>query len=953
MIAENIPHSPVQSAVQDEVPSKGPTTSVGGIRMMWLLAGLFSAAFALIGITVYVASLRQDRLQRAFEESIVKVAVSSLERRLGDSVLDYAHWDDAVQNLVLAFDKNWAARNIGPTLQTTFDYDLSLVIDGQNRALYGQLHGVEDRGAAGRALMPGLDELALRARRSMAGSAEPVRAVVTGSAGVFAFAASPILPETGSSLALPAGPASVLLFARELDAAFLADLAYDYGLSRLNIGTMEEPAGVPEVTLLGPNREPVARIHWSQRRPGRDQLTWIIPALLGALLTVGTFTILALRDLRQAQVIARSEGRWRESEIRFRSLVENLRGIIFCRGIAGHSEHGYDQNGAQLFGADTASIAGIIDEYGRARIAHWYEAIDPIDRPAYLAAEEARKVNGTSYALEYRIIHPNTGELRWMREVAWVVDDADDGRRYFDSFITDVTDQRRQAGAIAALANEAQRADRAKSEFLTAMSHEIRTPLTGVLGMADLLAAADLPSRERSYVDAIRASGRHLLSVINDVLDFSRIEAGRLEIDHVAFELTAMIEQVRSVLAALAAERCLQLSFNLDSGCPPILRGDPTRINQILLNLVGNALKFTIEGSVEVRVRVTHPIGDAVNLRIDVQDTGIGIPADKLGDLFEPFVQAERSTNRRFGGSGLGLVICKRLVEAMGGAIGVESEFGQGSHFWFELPLEVGDALATAKVAVPDLVVRPLRVLVAEDVALNRELLGEMLGRQQHNVEFAENGAEAVHRAAAAPFDSVLMDAKMPVMDGIEATRRIRALPGPASKLPIIGLTANVMHAERTRYLAAGMDVVLNKPVAWPELFATIGRLTSGSAGAEQVISSQPPRSITPLLDDNVLAGLANWMQSHDLARFLNSALIQAESAQRELVGLDAHAKETKVIAHRLRGTAASFGFARIASCAGSIDACTADGPDMTSLVSGLTDAIAATRAALEERGGC
>ncbi len=379
-------------------------------------------------------------------------------------------------------------------------------------------------------------------------------------------------------------------------------------------------------------------------------------------------------------------------------------------------------------------------------------------------------------------------------------------------------EERRRAEAVASAAA------RAKAEFLAAMSHEIRTPMTSVIGMADLLAAAALPEKEASYVQAIRTSGRHLLSIIDDVLDFSRIEAGRLELERIDFTIAQLLEEVRSLMTPQATEHGLKLTCEVADDLPPVVKGDPMRLKQMILNLVGNALKFTHEGGVVIRVG-SHPDGEGrlARFRFEVQDSGIGIPADRQAELFQAFMQADRSTARRYGGSGLGLAICARLIRAMDGEIGVESEAGQGSLFWFELPLELGEtASSDGGSSSGGTVILPLRVLVAEDVALNRDLIGEVLGRQGHETVFAVNGREAVELASLASFDLVLMDVQMPVMDGIEATHRIRALPPPAGTVPILALTANVMEMERQRCLAAGMDSVVTKPVAWTELFATI-----------------------------------------------------------------------------------------------------------------------------------
>ncbi|MFZ1426607.1 MAG: ATP-binding protein, partial [Geminicoccaceae bacterium] len=382
----------------------------------------------------------------------------------------------------------------------------------------------------------------------------------------------------------------------------------------------------------------------------------------------------------------------------------------------------------------------------------------------------------------------------------------------------------RDTAAAARVAQaRAEAGERAKAQFLAAMSHEIRTPMTGVLGMADLLAASPLPPQQRAYVGTIQTSGRHLLSVINDILDFSRIGAGGLTLERIDFSLAQVLEQAQSIMAPQAVDRGLTLTFEVADDVPPVLIGDSTRLRQILVNLIGNGLKFTREGGVDVRVRATPAVDGKVTVRFEVRDTGIGIPLERQAELFRPFMQVDHSTTRVYGGSGLGLAICRELVMLHGGQIGVTSEPGRGSLFWFELPLATG-CPSMAEKAAPSapVAVRPLHVLVAEDVAVNRDLLEAGLTHAGHRVELVPNGAEAVAAVARKRFDVVLMDVQMPVMDGIEATRRIRALPPPAGIVPIMALTASLLEAERLHCVSAGMNLVLGKPIVWPELLGTL-----------------------------------------------------------------------------------------------------------------------------------
>ncbi|WP_051329189.1 ATP-binding protein [Geminicoccus roseus] len=505
----------------------------------------------------------------------------------------------------------------------------------------------------------------------------------------------------------------------------------------------------------------------------------------------------------------------------------------------------------------------------------------------------------------------------------------------------------------------AEAGDRAKAQFLAAMSHEIRTPMTGVLGMADLLASEDLQPRHKAYVNSIRTSGRHLLSVINDVLDFSRGGAGGLVVENIPFSMEQMLEQTQSIMAPQARERGLTLRFPEEPGEADLLQGDPTRLRQILVNLIGNGLKFTSEGGVTVRHQGSLDEDGRFWCRFEVQDSGIGIPPDRQRELFQAFTQADLSTTRKYGGSGLGLAICRQLVEAMGGRIGVESAAGQGSTFWFEVPLEKATAPLAPTAQAAHVRSRPLRILVAEDVEINRDLLRATLGREGHEIVTVENGEEAVARAAEQPFDVVLMDVQMPVMDGIEATRRIRALPPPSGQVPILALTANVMDTERQRCLQAGMNQVLTKPVVWPDLFHALSAF--GAAAPAEVATPEPPEaagsaplappSAAGLLDQARIAGLGKMAGPAKLAQFLGSAMKSAEDLLLELEGVREQPAEVARVAHRMAGTAPSFGLERIGTIAREVELLALAGEEFGPMITGLRDAVTATRAELEASG--
>jgi len=436
-----------------------------------------------------------------------------------------------------------------------------------------------------------------------------------------------------------------------------------------------------------------------------------------------------------------------------------------------------------------------------------YSAVGSLIGPALTRGESVEIV---------RELTRRDGSTFWCRMLAKAVDPRHPMAGGTIWIVEDISERHRFEQALAKARDDAEAANRAKSAFLANTSHEIRTPLNGLVGLARLARRPDVDeARRRQYLDQIADSAETLSAVISDVLDLSKIEAGKLDVERVPFDLQALLESLRQVYGTLADARGLEFGFERGTGVPQWVWGDPVRVRQVLGNFLNNALKFTAKGSVQLHASA----GRGEMLRFEVLDTGPGIPDEVRARLFQPFTQADQSTTRRFGGSGLGLSICRELATLMNGAVGVESEPGRGSRFWAELPLPATEAPAhdSGFGLLEPSALTGARVLMVEDNAVNMTIAVAMLEQWGVAVDQAFDGAQAVQaveRAAAQgqPFDLVLMDVQMPVMSGYEATRRLRERPA-GQGLPIIALTAAALSSEREQALASGMSGFLTKPI--------------------------------------------------------------------------------------------------------------------------------------------
>lgn len=701
-------------------------------------------------------------------------------------------------------------------------------------------------------------------------------------------------------------------------------------LSRADIVAMRDLTrdirpDVRELVLLGLE----AGTHRAEARRAEFALQLALSGAIATSVIIGLTAVLVFLD----RLLARADQRDAEllsTSARLGSTVQASLDAIVTSNEAGEIVE-FNSSAERIFGWKRREILGL--KMDDTIIPHQHRAAHAAGMERYLATHEPHVVDAGRVELSAL---RKSGE-EFPVELNITTAENEEGE-LFIAYLRDISQRKINEQKLIDARDKAEAMDRAKSQFLAVMSHEMRTPLNGILGVLDLMRQTKLTKQQDRYARVASASGEILLEHVNEALDITRIELGSMQLSPQPFELRSTVRGVIDVLTPLAQEKNLILKLDFEDGMDRSFDGDGGRIAQILTNLIGNAIKFTDAGHIEVHVTGIHG-SENTNAAITVSDSGRGIPGDRMEDIFEDFVALTHAEGRQTRGDGLGLSISRKVARLMGGDLTVQSVLNEGSAFTLRIPLPRAEAPeATSAPQIPstpvDQTTRSQHILIVEDNAINRSVLRDMLERLGHEISEAADGLEGLRMAQKNPFDLVIMDVSMPVMDGIESVRRIREASGPNQGTRIIGLTAHGREEYRSRAIAAGMDGFFTKPIR----FAALKEVIAGESAPSPSRASIPPVE----LDQEVLGDLVSVLGSE---KTLATAETYVAEAEAQIDELGVPASDAPAVLHKMRGGAALLG---LSSVVAQIDATDADKLD-ESATAALRAALSASHAEVRE----